>query len=47
MQEIPKESMTVEGMIVLKRKTLYVKRYAKIENFFFSYKKSQSNNFNP
>jgi hypothetical protein len=47
MQDIPKESMTVEGILVLKRKTLYVKRYAKIENFFFSYKKSQSNNNTP
>ena len=47
MQDIPKESMTVEGILVLKRKTLYVKRYAKIENFFFSYKKSQSKNRTP
>jgi hypothetical protein len=33
--------MAVESILVLKRKTMYVKRYAKIENFIFSYKKSK------
>jgi hypothetical protein len=33
--------MTVESVLVLKRKTIYVKRYAKIENFIFSYKKNK------
>lgn len=30
---------SIEGIVILKRKAVWVKRYAKIENQIFSYKK--------
>ena len=45
MQDYGQDLMTVESVLVLKRKTIYVKRYAKIENFIFSYKKNKSTLF--
>ncbi|CDW89743.1 start domain containing protein [Stylonychia lemnae] len=41
MSEVPKIVRTIEGNIILKRKSLYVKRYAKIENHIFLYKKEK------
>jgi hypothetical protein len=32
----------VEGQVIIKRKAFWVKRYAKIENFMFTYKKDKS-----
>jgi hypothetical protein len=32
----------VEGMVIIKRKAFWVKRYAKVENQTFSYKKDKS-----
>lgn len=32
----------VEGQVIIKRKAFWVKRYAKIENFIFTYKKDKS-----
>ena len=32
----------VEGIVIIKRKAFWVKRYAKIENQIFSYKKDKS-----
>ena len=32
----------VEGQVIIKRKAFWVKRYAKIENFVFTYKKDKS-----
>lgn len=34
---------SIEGNVILKRKSLYVKRYAKVENNIFLYKKEKSN----
>ena len=33
---------SIEGNVILKRKSLYVKRYAKVENNIFLYKKEKS-----
>lgn len=32
----------VEGMVIIKRKAFWVKRFAKVENLIFSYKKDKS-----
>ena len=32
----------VEGIVIIKRKAFWVKRYAKVENQLFSYKKDKS-----
>ena len=32
----------VEGVVIIKRKAFWVKRYAKVENLAFSYKKDKS-----
>jgi hypothetical protein len=32
----------VEGTVTIKRKAFWVKRYAKVENFIFTYKKDKS-----
>ena len=41
---IPKQvsQPSIEGMVILKRKSLWVRRFAKIENHIFSYKKDKS-----
>jgi len=34
--------LRVEGLVIIKRKAFWVKRYAKVENMIFSYKKDKS-----
>ena len=34
--------LRVEGMVIIKRKAFWVKRFAKVENQVFSYKKDKS-----
>jgi len=41
------EPTRVEGIVIIKRKAFWVKRYAKVENQFFSYKKDKSKAFTP
>lgn len=40
----PQEKIFIEGMVTLKRKKQWVKRYAIVNNNLFSYKKSKKDN---